>query len=437
MVEYSLTRSVVPFSEGLRGGCQISTRRRPRYLVILAEILKNDRCTASWGAVMLRETAVSSNACFSGASRAAKCSVIFALCVNVAVCTPSIAQAHHQPQETMTALADAASRREKSAHTLRIAWTEHTVWFAAANGQAHNPPGAVAVDTSEKRERTSKCAVTIDGTLLRFSMLENDGTASVSAFDGKTYRKLVQGGSAAHPRGVVAKVNRDTELSVLKPILWTFRLLNQEMRILPIEDFDVAEERVLLDGRACILINDGGKANSNVRSFWLDPERDYSVLKYTFKDGRTGALSRQMNVSYVNHPVAGWVPSGWSVESSWADGSPMSSVTANVTDTKINQAVEASEFAPVFPSGTFVTESEGDSHRLYAVRPDGTRRPISTGELLAAKSYQQLLAEPGQLPLAAWYRYRWAFVAFNVALFVVIGGYLLYGRMNRLRSSTH
>jgi len=351
---------------------------------------------------------------------------VFTACICVAICIPLAAYVQEKQDETITAIRDAALRREQKAQTLKVGWKERTNYYAVAGARRRGRP-VVTATSNDNVDVTCLNTVTIDGARIRFAWNRSDGINTLSAFDGQTYRMIdTPTSSHQYPRGRVVKaLNPDITMMALKPILMEFRLINPAVRAFQLTKFKVVDRNAVLDGHKCVLINDDDTGAANIESMWLDPARDYLVLRNTITNRRTSAESRRLDISYLDEPTVGWVPSGWSLIASRQRGVPFMSITAEVTEFTINDKIPAELFQLTFPPNTMVTDSDGDKHRYYIIRSDGTQSAVAPEEL-ASKTHEQLLASRPQE--STWSRIRWLFLIVNVVVVVAIGVYMIYAK---------
>ena len=104
-----------------------------------------------------------------------------------------------------------------------------------------------------------------------------------------------------------------------------------------------------------------------------------------------GRIVFKLDISYERDAVEGWYPAAWTGMSLFSSGRIAMQFTAKVANYEINPKIPRADFQLDFPPGTIVADGRfGNSH--YIVKPDGTKREISNGEMLAGIPFERLLA---------------------------------------------
>jgi hypothetical protein len=229
----------------------------------------------------------------------------------------------------------------------------------------------------------------------------------VSVTDGVISKWYFAGDQASEPQffpmGFVKKdgLHSESNSVLTMPLLLLYRPSD-----LAIGDglFEISTSRLgspaSLHGVRCLVLEhskDGGRQTART---WIDPARAYLPLRVSkFTDGNPVF---QIDLSYIVEPMAGYVPTGWTITvfRSVSDAAQVGRVfreyTATVTKCLLNEAIDVNTFTFDFPVGTIVRDYRTDNE--YIVRPGGRKRPITLDERRAELTYEQLLATEPSLP---------------------------------------
>ena len=319
---------------------------------------------------------------------------------------PRNSAAEKPADETLARVFAAARARESRVRSLTIAWRAETVRYADANRGRRSEFEHPEDESFEKGDVTHNDQYTLrlDGDKLRDTFRRDDGSPSVNTFDGKLCRRLSYAfEKLRYPQGTLSHGADNTKMLTFKPVVWTFRLLSPTLSTFKQERFRVVDESADLDGTRCVHLSDdvcdedGRPVAAGSTSLWLDPARDYCVRKYAYGERRPGRADTEVDITHIEHPIAGWIPSTWSILSR-LDGKVSYREISTVTSVEVNPAIAAGEFQLDFPSGTMVIDRTGKEERVFIVQPDGTERTVTQKEQRAKISYDDLLkSEPDTL----------------------------------------
>lgn len=303
------------------------------------------------------------------------------------------------------------------------------------------PPETTTYDTS--------FSMTMDGDKLRYfssnftlttegKLVPQKGT-TVSTSVG--VKDLQEPGATSYPRGNILPPVADG-LSITAPgqvaLLLTFRPLHPAT----IYFRNVARRYVVVPGRSvfaersCVQLKEvGTDPRFPITSVWLDPERDFVVVRMV-QDSPTGPLS-QLTFEEFRQTENGWVPLKWTKTSLNSDGSVSTSCRASVRHFTLNVLMDEKEFELEFPPGTWVTD--GREKTRYILKEGGEKRIILGEELVGQASYEQLLnTETGQAleytPDKPRADRRWLFLALAVIAAALVA--LVLVKRLRLRLGT-
>jgi len=140
----------------------------------------------------------------------------------------------------------------------------------------------------------------------------------------------------------------------LIPLVHMYRPLDPNFAALAVTDFRVSPVRGKIGDVVCVIIEMTKGGRTLPLSLWLDPARDYIVLReHAIANGQDAT---RMDVSYRNDSTFGWIPDAWKYSSVGNAGTSPMIWTGKVIATEINKPIPASEFQIQYPKGTRVTD---------------------------------------------------------------------------------
>lgn len=231
----------------------------------------------------------------------------------------------------------------------------------------------------------------------------------LSVFDGsvgKTFYSDSDGGKL-FPLGFIdAKTdkNPDAQTCYLYAIFMNYRPFHPAMGQFSSQGWTMAGKGVV-DGKDCLIVENVG--NSWTKSCWVDPARDYIILRYTNRTTRGSKDVSKLNISYLNDKNNGCIPSLWKAVLLFPErGTLNEGSTVSVSSYTINPSFEPSEFQFDFPVGTFVRHFQEKDQ--YLVDKNGGKRIVTQEELNRNVTYAQLRDTPsGMAGLAPSRRWSW------------------------------
>jgi beta-lactamase regulating signal transducer with metallopeptidase domain len=122
------------------------------------------------------------------------------------------------------------------------------------------------------------------------------------------------------------------------------------------ENCRVLSEDALLDNVHCIMLQ-MDKVDHSERC-WVDPHRDYSVVRWQRRQNELAALDFAIDVQ--QGPDGEWLPQRWSWRLSAAPAAPAASFEATATRRMINKKLPATTFVADYPRGTRVYDATVD-----------------------------------------------------------------------------
>ena len=207
---------------------------------------------------------------------------------------------------------------------------------------------------------------------LKVSVRGAGGVSAVRAYDGQRVRMLVPGSSGRPPHGIVEELRSraqyfaPTNPMALQMLLDSRADMGSRMVAYDLSEFLASPEACVLekpdtvDGRKAVVCILGTPPTFVV---WLDPERNYAVLRFqtnrimTGADGAfAGTNLRDLReaTDFVDCGNGIWLPKKVVLES--RDGAALTRTVVTVDEMAVNQPVDDSEFVDVFPAGTLVED---------------------------------------------------------------------------------
>jgi beta-lactamase regulating signal transducer with metallopeptidase domain len=254
------------------------------------------------------------------------------------------------PDPSMNAIVAAWTRRQSRIRSCRFSWQKNWSFFYRYEDRARRPDVHV-----EYQDFRSNDAEWIDGPRLAFEQIVlecpdhlNLMRTLKSAFDGESTRTYFNDAKDGTGAGKTRKgfdsrrfASSDAHklLLALRTGLPNYSGINPDLcRVLPIT-------ARIGDVDCTILHTEIGHGHHIF--YWLDPARDYLVLReHTMSGGRDIAL---IDFSYRPDGMAGWAPDGWKQGHLGAYGCFVYSITSKVAQYALNERLPKSTFEIKFP----------------------------------------------------------------------------------------
>ncbi len=260
------------------------------------------------------------------------------------------AETPHPPEPTIAAISAAWAKRQAALKTVRIAWheDESTIGFGAvvkALNASRDRVGrrssgkaiSEAAKTSEIVSLKTRGVVCLDDE--RFAYVgDTSGAVQVAAakarfripshvqlvvtpFKAEKYYDYRFAADVSDPASGVASARHpescfELRLPGIQPLILALRPLSARLSFFDLAKYRVSPLRGMIGGQTCVIIEPVDEQPNDQhgqprRSFWLDPARDYVILRAVVE--KNGRCSRQTDIAYEYDGVAGWVPVTWSV----------------------------------------------------------------------------------------------------------------------------
>ena len=209
----------------------------------------------------------------------------------------------------------------------------------------------------------------------------------ISVHTGTVFKQLfLEPSLFPGPKGSIRRENADSNNRYLLPLLIHFRPFDQG--VADLTDAEYIAEAGTIGKTKCAIVR--YKAAGGRFECWVDPARDYLVMRILIKTTRT-------DISYARNKVVGWIPQSWSIRVIHSDGTLRKSKKATVRTnlTLINSGVKKSDFDIVFPDATYVTDRSKAEKVSYIARANGAHRVITREERSASVPYKVLVKTKG------------------------------------------
>jgi len=264
------------------------------------------------------------------------------------------AKPRHLPDPAMNAIVSAWTRRQSKIRSFHFSWQKNWSFFYRYDEDrgGHRPEVHPEFQDSRSDE-----AQWLDGPRLAMerNVLESPDHLNLMrtlkcSFDGELTRTYLRVSSDEPGAGKVRKgfvplhftwSDGHKLLLALLTALPKYSGVNPDLfRVLPIT--------AKIGDVDCTILHTEN-AHGQHTFYWLDPARDYLVLReHTMTGGRDIA---QFDFSYRPDATAGWVPDGWTEKQLGQYGCFVSSITSRVYQYAVNEPLPASTFQIKLPSG--------------------------------------------------------------------------------------
>lgn len=339
-------------------------------------------------------------------------------------------------EDNMQVLAKAWKERQERVRSMQFTWTETRL----------HPRGiAPFVKGDDQRVRPKDMSynvyhrLVIDGEKMRYSydgktwkqdMMDVTDMNHISVFDGQTPKLLDKGVGLDYPIGAVLRDQRSPDVTQLQniPVLLCYRAANPTMSPITLANYSVSSEKATINGRLCIVLKEHPGLHNGVISIYVDPERGYSIMRYTI--GVNGNVQVQLDLKYSSDSDSGWVPASWELALQSPSGLLQQHSQSSVTISKINPSIPPGEFQLDFPVGAWITDQrtkrDNGDYVSFLVRSDGTERVVRENEVTVP--HDQLMKTESRGILTA----RW-FIIINFIVLMTVVGYFLWKIVKKTR----
>lgn len=202
-----------------------------------------------------------------------------------------------------------------------------------------------------------------------------DKIDQVTVFDGALFKELNSPNLGSKvPQGIETNKNKILENPDVTPILWSVMPSRKLIAIGDISSYVVTRRKHDHDDRSVIVLTepDPEVRNNRRTELWLEPEKNFAIIRALCTNATTGDLISQLDIKYLEHPKGGWIPSAWTGVA--VLGSDRGINTSFITDFDISVVPGAAEFGLDFPSNALVVDEKG---RIVAEAKAGWIRTVT------------------------------------------------------------
>jgi hypothetical protein len=319
-----------------------------------------------------------------------------------------VAAADAPPQVTIETLYKALRNRENRIRSFEFSWTEAITVSKGGFTEVTPHQQNKSKDPQPPQNTTYDAAyrLVVDGGMVRCEgkvLMETptgggliDGTFILKEGLWKSFRP--KGPDTPYPNGLIApgELYSQTQNTQMAPHLMPLIIVLRPFRYAGIifdrfpTRYSVVSGKQVLRGRQCTVIREKGERHSGLYNMlWLDNERDYIPVRFCrFTDEK---VSIQIDYFQWASVQSEWLPIEWKRTLTSGDTVNRSTL-AVVQNRSINHAIDGNEFTLDFPVDTLVSDVRNPNKKEnYIVREGGQKREISSRELVAAETYEQLL----------------------------------------------
>jgi hypothetical protein len=309
---------------------------------------------------------------------------------------------------SLKAISDAWAARQTAAKTVRFVWREEQTAINLKQQLAALGRGGPSTSGGPSAARSSAV------TLRRLSVLCLDGDQFAYTLDTENVQDVNTPGARAkvpsHSKTVltatayenycevcadsrspnsvtrVVTLNRpdncdEPQLPNVRPLLLALRPLTPKLSFIELSDYTISPVRGAIGDTSCVILEPkSDSVGKPKKSYWVDPARDYVIVRAVNSMEGQGAI--QTDIFYKRNSVVGWIPSGWSVVDVDGKGRLDQSFHTGVEEFSLNQPIAATEFEVPKPDGALVHDvRNGSDDRRRIGGRTATDVPLVSGRL--------------------------------------------------------
>lgn len=303
--------------------------------------------------------------------------------------------------DTVASVVKAWKARQDHTRTLRFEWDEVRTLAAAMQPRDFTPEEMKRVVSLPDIVIKRHIGLSLDAERVRYERQGQEWSADVQGyvpgsyvgvFDGKDPKSLhsfdITGKLGCSAMGYIqtAPKHPDHSDATIRPLLLAYRPLSPDLGGVDPTKLSVSADQGVISGRVCALITQQRPRSGARRTFWVDPERDYAIVRWIDTSDRRVVAT--FDISYQHNDADGWFPCEWSAVMPDSSGKTAIQFIAHVSRHEINQPIALREFQIEFPAGAMVVDYGAKS--TFLVRNGGEKRFISPRERAAGIPIEQL-----------------------------------------------
>jgi hypothetical protein len=299
------------------------------------------------------------------------------------ICYSGAIGAGEAPLEpSLKTVADAWSRRQAKAKTVRVVWRNSKIvtglkerlqaFGKSRQGQSRSSePPALSRSTLEKT--ASLC---LDGDRFAYTYDERNTEKvntpgfkvslpshykSVLADVGfQTYTDSRSDPAVPDIESAVVTVEKPEDCDVpqfvdVRPLILALRPFSTKLSAIDLSTYRISPARGKIGDSSCLILEPNPSSNSGGKKFWVDPARDYIILRAVAT--QEGQAFVNIDINYDRDPVLGWVPKSWSVVQVGTTGNLKSTAQAGADQLSLNAPIPTEEFTVEKPNGALLNDT--------------------------------------------------------------------------------
>jgi hypothetical protein len=271
---------------------------------------------------------------------------------------------------------EAWKRRERAAQSFSADLWEFNTVAKGTLGLASKLEGPIP---PADHERIIERTLLVDGDQMRHACFGDawDDRAEgfvpetmTSASDGTTAKSVHQIGPPGDVRSIgfihSRSAHPDRLCLYLGSVLKHFRPFSAGLGAFHPERWELVETEVVFNGSKCIRIREGKIDDRRYRELFVDPERDYALVRYRSHFDRR--IESELTTSFAKHDQYGWIPDNWEVIL-YSNGRLVNSALGSLEGIEMNLPIAEKSFDVTFPVGTDINDHL--LKKVWRVMPTG------------------------------------------------------------------
>jgi len=308
------------------------------------------------------------------------------------------------PAVTIEQVRRAWQGRQDRVRSARVAWSEERFMAALPEKLRQAKLGGRLQPRFPDRDLTFKAtgAMSLSGNMLRYvhagkywhpfvgELLDRTYTATFDGDKGQTHSTHDPPRPNDLPAvGFIKSERRHPERAndSLIPTLMTFRPYDANLGGVDVAQYAVSARAGAVEGVSCVLLEAKKWIDGMRMDFWLDPHREFVVLRAEKRITGQPYPHFVIDVSYQKDASLGWIPSAWKYVNQGGGPAVREQTMARVTRYEINVSIPRSEFQIVYPPGTIVRDLR--TREDYAVKENSEKRAITKEEIGRGAPYTE------------------------------------------------
>ena len=202
----------------------------------------------------------------------------------------------------------------------------------------------------------------------------------IDVVDGTNRKSFSSPGLLEYPCQVISKDQPNLSPGTdwrTKPLMLVYRPLGKEEGVFDPSLLSFDKKTAIVEKTTVLVIEYHqliipSKNIERICYIWVDPKRDYLPVRYS--EERSGIEHCVINIMYTRDDKEGWVPESWNSTMKDVDGRIELSDSASIRKFAINQPIPESEFNPILPAGTIISNNITEEN--FLVLPDGKHAPF-------------------------------------------------------------